>query len=76
MSKKRPLLIVCNLANEKETEQALSAIDSTSLGQHASVGNQDLIQQWRPEHEEKQPTVLKKFLFKCGDDLRQDNLVL
>lgn len=31
MSKKKPLLIVCNLANEKETEFALSAQNNQGL---------------------------------------------
>lgn len=32
---------------------------------------------WEPDHDEQnQQVVLKKFIYKCGDDLRQDNLVL
>ena len=36
MSKKRPLLIVCHLANEKETERALANINCQSFGYHES----------------------------------------
>lgn len=34
MSKKRPLLIVVNLANETETEKALASINIQNLGYH------------------------------------------
>ena len=104
MSKKKPLLIVCNLANEEETEAALTAQNSYGIDYkkyeenkhgmnaiehmasrdfsnsspherrpiaHTFQNNQNEI-----EEEKGQPTVLKKFLFKFGDDLRQDNLVL
>ena len=36
MSKQRPLLICCNLANEKETETALNNIQSKAFGVHKS----------------------------------------
>lgn len=78
MSKKKPLLIVCNLANEKETEASLSNHNSNALDYSKLEGSKvvnDMVQ-WSNDYEDKQPTVLKKFLFKCGDDLRQDNLVL
>ena len=31
MSKKKPLMIVCNLANEKESEEALKAMNANRL---------------------------------------------
>ena len=67
MSAKKPLLIVCNLANEQETEAALSV-----------NGYELLLQKEAEESKDKEPkkSEEKRFLFKFGDDLRQDNLVL
>jgi len=84
MSKKRPLLIVVHLANERETERALANINSSSFGYHQSRSygdedqkeNDDRFDEDRDEHDDDSEPVRKKFLFKCGDDLRQDNLVL
>ena len=81
MSKKKPLLIVCNLANEKETETALSAVNSLGIDRSkATKGEHEEFKGHSPELGENisdnLPVVTKKFLFKCGDDLRQDNLVL
>ena len=76
MSKQRPLLIVCNLANEKETETALNNIQSRAFGHHKSDDAWRLNEQEEESKEEPGQDDRKKFLFKFGDDLRQDNLVL
>ena len=76
MSKQRPLLICCNLANEKETETALNNIQSKAFGRHISDEDWQANQLDEESKEESEKSDRKKFLFKYGDDLRQDNLVL
>ena len=74
MSKKKPLLIVVNLANEKETELALSKINSQSFGYYKSPQNEEnkgsMVDYDADIHDCQEDMVKKKFLFKCGDDLR------
>jgi phosphatidylinositol kinase/protein kinase (PI-3 family) len=36
----------------------------------------DHIKRFKAEKDDQEPYKVKKFLFKSGDDLRQDNLVL
>ena len=79
MSKKRPILIVVYLANEKETERALSNINSRNLGYHEFHANEEVKENDaddQDDYDSAEDMVKKKFLFKCGDDLRQDSLVL
>ena len=101
MSKKKPLLIVCHLANEAETEAALKAqyqykndsktnkagnnallneqiaLNNSQLG-NSQLGNSQLKRAktgFKVTSMENDSPPLK-FMFKSGDDLRQDNLVL
>lgn len=73
MSKKRPLLIVCHLANEKETERALANINDKSFGYFKTTNEESKdpeVDNIQDESDSEEQAVKKKFLFKCGDDLR------
>ena len=64
MSKKKPLLIVADIAGQRATEAAFNAEEGLLTVE---------VDEEKEEPEEQQQL---KFMFKCGDDLRQDNLVV
>lgn len=53
MSKKKPLLIVCNLANEKETEASLSNQNSLGLDYSKREGRESRSEAFVPAAEVK-----------------------
>ena len=68
LSKKKPLLICAVIANQTKCEEALKISENVKFyPEFAEPG---------PGEEEQQSAQHLKFLFKYGDDLRQDNLVL
>lgn len=86
MSKKKPLMIKCNLANEKESEAALKAQNANRMKDapdeiaetflsSSDVTNKELIYRQRVSISDEKRDQ-KCFMWKSGDDLRQDNLVL
>ena len=77
-SAKVPLLVSCNLANETETEAALSAQNNQTIDYNKHITNQDdeRLPAWVPNLDEEEKLEQSKFIYKNGDDLRQDNLVL
>jgi hypothetical protein len=81
MSKKKPLLILCKIANEQESEAALKhqrAHRRGGLGRLGSLLEEQELDNAEPlaraEATQEEPPLM--FMFKSGDDLRQDNLVL
>jgi len=80
MSKKKPLMIVCNLANEKESETALKAQNANKMNDapdeiaenflsNSDITQRDLINNQKLSISDEKREQ-KRFMWKSGDDLR------
>jgi hypothetical protein len=71
LSKKKPLLLIVNLATQKEVEKTLREHEARAHEKSWSFrGNTEKAMLIREEVFEQETCKVKKFLFKSGDDLR------